>query len=92
MQDARCKQKGKPRLPISVKLLSKLKESWQREASQDLEMLWAAAALCFFGFLRSGVLTVQSETGYDAGVHLSFQDVLVDSLTEPQVLQMRIKA
>ena len=86
---ARCKQKGKPRLPISVKLLSKLKESWQREASQDLEMLWAAAALCFFGFLRSGVLTVQSETGYDA---VSFQDVLVDSLTEPQVLQMRIKA
>ena len=50
------------------------------------------AALCFFGFLWSGELTVPTETGYDAGVHLSFQDVSVDSLIEPQVLQVRIKA
>ena len=31
-------------------------------------------------------------TGYDTGVHLSFQDVSVDCLTEPQVLYVRIKA
>ena len=89
---AKRQQIQKPRLPISIELLSRLKESWQKKPSQDTEMLWAAAALCFFGFLRSGELTVPTETSYDAGAHLNFQDVSVDTLEDPQVLQVRIKA
>lgn len=33
-----------------------------------------------------------SEAGYDASTHLSFSDVSVDSLTNPQSLQIRLKA
>ena len=53
-----------------------------------------SGVLVFFwgGFLWSGELTVPSESGYDEGAHLSFQDVSVDSLTDPQMLQVRLKA
>ena len=55
-------------------------------------MLWAAASLCFFGFFRSGELTVPTEAGYDPDTHLSFEDVSVDSLSNPQSLQVHLKA
>lgn len=84
--------KGKPRLPISLDILQKLRAVWLKDRSYDAKMLWAAASMCFFGFLRSGELTVPSITGYDKGVHLSFGDVAVDSLDSPQVLQVKIKA
>ena len=54
-------------------------------------MLWAATSLCFFGFFLSGELTVPSELGYDANAHMSFRDVSVDSLTNPQALQVCLK-
>lgn len=89
---ARGERKGKARLPISIDILHKLREAWQRKASRDSVMLWAAASLCFFGFFRSGEITVPSESGYDKGAHLNFEDVTVDDLANPQVLQVRIKA
>ena len=55
-------------------------------------MLWAAALLCFFGFLRSGEITVPSDSTFDEGAHLSFKDVAVDSFQEPRLLKVRIKA
>lgn len=89
---ARGKTKERPRLPISIDLLHKLRGVWQREATVDAKMLWAAASLCFFGFFRAGELTVPSNTAYDDGAHLSFQDVTVDSLDNPQLLKVRVKA
>ena len=82
----------KVRLPISIEVLDKMRGVWLTKGTQDAKMLWAAAALCFFGFLRSGELTVPSEGGYIEGAHLSFQDISVDSLTNPQVLQVHLKA
>lgn len=55
-------------------------------------MLWAAALLCFFGFMRSGELTIPSDSSYDESAHLSFKYVSVDSFRNPQVLRVRIKA
>jgi len=55
-------------------------------------MLWAACTLCFFGFLRSGEISVPSDNCYDPGAHLSLTDVAVDNLSDPSVLQVRIKA
>ena len=55
-------------------------------------MLWAAAYMYFFGFLRSGEVVVPSDSGYDPSVHLSFGDVRLDSTTDPQFLEVRIKA
>lgn len=83
----------KVRLPITPELLLKLKGVWSREGSdRDGGMLWAAASLCFFAFLRSGEISVPSNSAYDAGAHLSFNDVATDSLESPQILKIRLKA
>ena len=46
-------------------------------------MLWAASALCFFGFFRSGELTVPADGAFDKSAHVGFKDVKVDSLVNP---------
>lgn len=58
----------------------------------DNIMLWAACLLCFFGFLRSGEITVPSDSAFDEGAHLAFNDVTADRLDNPQSLRVRIKA
>lgn len=83
------------RLPITPELLSKMRQVWMAAdggSKWDHIMLWAACLLCFFGFLRSGEITVPSDTAFDSGAHLSFSDVSVDSTVSPKVLRVRIKA
>ena len=55
-------------------------------------MLWAAYCTAFFGFLRSGELTVPSLAAYDPGAHFSYGDVRFNSQANPKVAQVRIKA
>ncbi len=79
------------RLPITTD--QKLKTVWVRgDNPQEGRMLWAAAALCFFGFFRLGEITVPSAEAFDMGAHLSFQDILVDNITKPRALRVRLKA
>ena len=80
------------RLPITHELLQKLKDNWVRGSGKDDCMLWAAATLCFFYFLRSGEITVPSDTTYDEGANLGFRDVAVDNLQDPKSVRVRIKA
>lgn len=81
------------RLPITPDLLVKLRGVWSSGSSKyDGSMLWVAASLSFFGFMRSGELTIPSAASYDEGSHLTFNDVAVDSLSKPSVLQVRLKA
>jgi hypothetical protein len=54
-------------------------------------MLWAAACLCFFGFFRSGELTVPSAQGFDPTIHLSWGDVAVDNPTNPTAIRVLLK-
>ena len=85
--------KKTPRLPITPELLLKMKQVWRKRGNNwDNVMLWAASSLCFFGFLRSGEITVPSESAFDEGAHLTFNDITVDSTTNPQILRARIKA
>ena len=80
------------RLHITPTLLEKLKGVWSRGLNQFKGlMLWAAASLCFFGFMRSGELTIPSAKSYDAGAHLSFQDVTVDCVHNPRILRVNLK-
>ena len=53
------------RLPITPTVLSKLLQVWSVQARYDnaiyrAQLLWAAACVAFFGFLRSGELTPSS--------------------------------
>ncbi len=81
------------RLPITPDLLRKMKQSWQVRVGprRDSAMLWAAATLCFFGFFRSGEITVLSESAFDEGAHLTFKDVTVDCMEEPKLLRVKLK-
>ena len=81
------------RLPITPNLLAKLKEVWSSGLSTfDGQILFAAASLCFFGFMRSGELTIPSVTSYDEGAHLSFNDATVDCIHNPHILRVYLKA
>lgn len=46
----------------------------------------------FFGFLRSGEITVSSDAAYNPAAQLSFKDMCLDSTIEPQLLEVIIKA
>ena len=83
------------RLPITPELLRKIRQVWSTAdggSKWDNIMLWAACLLCFFGFLRSGEITVPSDTAFDEGAHLAFSDVAVDSTRSPKILRVHIKA
>ena len=90
---ARRNPETRVRLPITPEILFKLRAVWSREAKNfDYIMLWAACCLCYYGFLRSGEITVPSETGYDSGVHLNMADISVDNAENPTVVKVKIKA
>ena len=83
----------KSRLPITPTILRHLRQFWEKDSrNTDNIMLWAACCTCFFGFLRSGEVTVPSMKSYDPGCHLSAGDVSLDSLTSPKVVGVHIKA
>ena len=48
-------------------------------------MLWAAASLWFFGFLRSGEVCTPGEKAVDKGAHLTMQDDHMDNLAKPTI-------
>ncbi len=80
------------RRPITIDLLRMLHSSWSSSPrTRDKVMMWAAASLCFFGFLRSGEITVPSDAAFDERTHLSFRDVSVDRLDNPSILKVRLK-
>ena len=72
--------KQRPWLAITPSILRQLKRVWEAmEDSFNGCMLWAAACMCFFGLLRTGEVVVPSQGLYDAEVHLSIDDVKLDS-------------
>ena len=82
----------RPRLPITLDILLKLKTVWlAHPVHPDNIMLWAAACTGFFGFLRAGEFTVPSPKAYDPEVHLSLADVAIDSHESPSLVRLRIK-
>ena len=78
-------------LPITPELLWQMKQVWSRDDPKNFDniMLWAACCACYFGFLRSGEVTVPSKAAYDSNVHLNISDVAVDSTEAPSVSLIR---
>ena len=66
---------------------------WERNCREpDNIMLWAACTTSFFGFPRSGEITVPSRHEFDPGAHLCAGDVTLDNRSAPQIAQLNIKA
>ena len=87
-----AKVSSRRRQPITVGLLDKLRVVWVGQpTSWEGHMLWAAASLCFFGFLRSGEITVPSASSFDISRHLTFGNVSVDKLHSPTTVRIRLK-
>ena len=64
------------RYPITLQLLAQMHHFWCVERSDsDSAMLWAAAAMCFFGFLRTGEVVAPPGASFDSSIHLSVEDV-----------------
>ncbi len=80
------------RLPISLEMLEGLRRTWLGYSNaRDAAMLWAAAATCFFGFLRVGEIVTPGER-FDPACHLVQGDVRVNDTGNPQFMTVRIKA
>ena len=81
------------RLPITPAILRSLRSELYKEPTKwNNIMLWAACCTYFFGFLRSGEITVPSQKDYDSSAHLSSGDVTFNSQHTPSMAQINIKA
>ena len=80
------------RLPITVEIMERLRCTLIKQPTDHNNiMMWAACSLAFFGFLRCSEFTVPSQEGYSPAVHLSLQDISLDSRESPTKIQVRIK-
>ena len=76
--------------PVTPQIL--LKQVWELLPDRHNSVrLWAAACMCFFGFLRSGEVVVPSESNYDSSAYLSLGDVWVDSVVSPQYVEIVLR-
>ena len=83
---------GRTRLPITPEILWQLRCTWEHHPSRvDVVMLWAAATLCFFAFLRMGEAVVPSDSGFDTHYHLAYGDVRFNSTRNPSWMEVHIK-
>ena len=80
------------RLPITAEIMHQIYSVLARPLAeyQNL-MLWAACCTAFFGFLRIGEMTISDQNAYDSSVHLSIQDIALDSRSAPAIVWLTIK-
>ena len=58
---------------------------------RNSKMLWAAACLAFFAFLRVGEFTSPATDKYDPKVHFSFSDISTDNQQSPSMVFVQLK-
>ena len=79
-------------LPITLKIMGKIKEVLLREPQSFTNMmLWAPCCIAFFGFMGVGEFTIPGPRDYDASIHSTFSDITVNSCGNPRLLQVTIK-
>ena len=78
------------RLPITDALMLII---WQflDLSLPDHMMFWAACSLGYFGFLRASGFTVPNLSSFSSSLHLSAQDIVVDSSSAPSSMRIQIK-
>ena len=91
-QSQRVSTTPRVNLPITPAVLFRAREHWlMRSSDPDIIMLWSAVCLCFFGFFRSGELTVPTVQSFDPTIHLSWGDIAVDNPVNPAVIPVYLK-
>lgn len=85
------RQRKDSRLPITPAILRDLRRIWQARPPADGAMLWAAVTTAFFGFFRTGEITVPAEGSFDPDTHLSWDDVALDNQENPQRVGILLK-
>ena len=91
-EEAKKNKQSNPRLPMTPALLTNVHRILLEDPSNfDNIMLWAASLVCYFGFLRSGEITIPSASSYDPAVHLSYGDISVDDSVHPSIVKIKIK-
>ncbi len=87
-----CQGNSRIRLPITPDILLKLHTYWnQLDCSPKWTLLWAAASMCFFGFFRSGEITLPSAEAYSQSQHLAWGDIAIDDRANPRILKVHLK-
>ena len=82
---------ARQRLPILPSHLRQIRAVWSSSPDPDVLMLWAVVTLAFFGFFRSGEITVPSVTAFNPTLHLCWGDVSVDSRETPTMIKVHLK-
>ena len=79
-------------LPITVEIMSRILSVVSKSPTyyQNV-MMWGASCIAFFGFLRVGEMTVPSPESLDQVVHLTVEDVTLDSRSNPSIVWVNIK-
>ena len=66
-QAKQCPESKRTKVPVTPKILLQMRAVLVKSArNPDNIMLWAACAMCFFGFLRSGEISAPSSSQYDS--------------------------
>ena len=78
------------RLPITDDLMLIISQSLDL-GLPDHMMFWAACSLGYFGFLRASEFTVLTLSSFSSSLHLSAQDIAVNSPSAPSSMPIRIK-
>lgn len=77
---------------MTPSILHRIRRLWnERTTRGEYIMPWAAMTLCFFGFFRSGELTVPSREAFDTNTHLSWGDVAINDARNPQAIKVRLR-
>ena len=79
-------------LPITILIIHSLKAMLsQNPKDYQNIMVWVACCVTFFSCLCCSEFTMPNQTGYDPVIHLSYNDVVIDSKLSPSMVLLQIK-
>ena len=80
---------GRVRLPITPAILHELRSFWMERHDGNGTLLWAIAAICYFGFFRLGELLPSNDT--PSRLPLQWEEVAFNHSTAPTVIRVHLK-
>ena len=85
------KQPTKVRLPLTAEVLLCIQQAPTLVSHSDRPVIWAVAAVAFFGFFRLGELLPAARASFHEETDLSWGDVAVDGHETPQIVKVHLK-